>query len=198
MDADPQLLTSALLNLLNNAFKYTPAGGREVLRARRSDQRVLLEVEDECGGIPDGDGDLLKPFADRRQSDRTGLGLGLSIARRAVKMLGGDIQCQQPGVGCIFVIDLPLGRRHHRGSTGRRMSPSSLRPRRAVVTAGAYGRNTIPHGRSPAGTRAITVWLATSTIETSFDGPFAVNTVLPSGDTAMPHGRSPTSTDPRG
>ena len=52
----------------------------------------------------------------------------------------------------------------------------------------------MPHGRSPAGTRAFTVRLATSMIETSFDGPLAVNTVLPSGDTATPHGRSPTST----
>src|SRR5678815_1363937 len=53
----------------------------------------------------------------------------------------------------------------------------------------------MPHGRSPTGTFAFTVRDATSTMETSLDGPFAVNTVLPSGDTAMPHGRSPTSID---
>ena len=52
VNADPQLLTSAVMNLLNNAFKYTPAGGRVVLRALREGERVHIEVEDECGGFP--------------------------------------------------------------------------------------------------------------------------------------------------
>ena len=109
MDADPQLLASAVMNLLNNAFKYTPAGGRVVLRALHEDGRVRIEVEDECGGIPDGTDDPFKAFADRRQKDRTGLGLGLSIARKAVRMHGGDIYFRNlPGKGCVFVIEVPL------------------------------------------------------------------------------------------
>ena len=49
------------------------------------------------------------PFAHRRRTDRTGLGLGLSIARKAVKMHGGDINFRNvPGQGCVFVIDVPL------------------------------------------------------------------------------------------
>ena len=109
VNGDPQLLTSAVMNLLNNAFKYTPAGGRVVLRARREGQRVHIEVEDECGGIPDGTDDPFKAFADRRRNDRTGLGLGLSIARKAVRMHGGDIHHRNlPGKGCVFVIDVPL------------------------------------------------------------------------------------------
>jgi signal transduction histidine kinase len=106
---DPQLLSSAVMNLLNNAFKYTPAGGRVVLRARREDERVLIEVEDECGGVADGADDPFKAFAVRRKGDRTGLGLGLSIARKAVRMHGGEIHHRNiPGKGCVFVIDLPL------------------------------------------------------------------------------------------
>ena len=50
--ADTQLLGSAVTNLLNNAFKYTRAGGQVVLRVRAENTRLLIEVEDECGGIP--------------------------------------------------------------------------------------------------------------------------------------------------
>jgi len=109
VDADPQLLASAVMNLLINAFKYTRAGGHVVLRALHENGRVHFEVEDECGGIPDGTVDLFKPFTTQHQKDRTGLGLGLSIARRAVRMQGGDIYFRNlPGKGCVFVIDVPL------------------------------------------------------------------------------------------
>jgi signal transduction histidine kinase len=108
--ADPQVLASAVTNLLNNAFKFTPGGGRVVLRARTNDEeRLLIEVEDECGGIPVSAGDLFQPFGERRGGDQTGLGLGLSIARKAVRAHGGDIHLHNlPGKGCVFTIDVSL------------------------------------------------------------------------------------------
>lgn len=108
--ADPQLLASAVTNLLNNAFKYTIPGGRVVLRARTPDAgRLLIEVEDQCGGIPDAEGDPFQSFGKRRGRDRTGLGLGLSIARKAVRAHGGDIHIRNmPDKGCVFIIDMPL------------------------------------------------------------------------------------------
>lgn len=109
VNADPQLLASAVMNLLSNAFKYTRAGGRVVLKAHAENGRVLIDVEDECGGIPDGEDDPFQAFGERRGADRTGLGLGLSIARKAVTADGGDIHVRNvPGKGCIFVIRLPL------------------------------------------------------------------------------------------
>jgi len=109
VDADPQLLASAVMNLLNNAFKFTPAGGSVTLRSVRVEQQVRIEVEDECGGFAPTSEDPFKPFGDRRNSDRTGLGLGLSIARRAVRKQGGDIHVRNlPGKGCVFVIEVPL------------------------------------------------------------------------------------------
>jgi signal transduction histidine kinase len=106
--ADPQILASALMNLLNNAFKYTAPGGRVVLTAHVEDGRVLLEVEDECGGIPDMRRDLFQAF-ERRGTDRAGVGLGLSIARKAVTSQDGNIVVRNmPGTGCVFVIDIPL------------------------------------------------------------------------------------------
>lgn len=109
VEVDQQMLASAVTNLLSNAFKYTPRGRRVVLRVRVEGARVAIEVEDACGGIPDGAGDLFQPFGERRAKNRTGLGLGLSIARRAVRAQGGDIEVHnRPGHGCRFVIDLPV------------------------------------------------------------------------------------------
>ena len=109
VSTDPQLLGSAVMNLLNNAFKFTPPGGHVSLRARRDGGRVLFEVEDECGGIPESKSDPFQAFGDRRKADRSGLGLGLSIARKSVRAYGGDINFRNtPGQGCVFVIDLPL------------------------------------------------------------------------------------------
>ena len=109
VDADPQLLASAVMNLLHNAFKNTPSGGRVVLRARAEDRRLLVEIEDQCGGIPPSKGDLFQEFGDRRGTDRSGLGLGLSIARKAVRAHGGEILIRNmPGKGCVCVINVPL------------------------------------------------------------------------------------------
>jgi signal transduction histidine kinase len=106
--ADPQLLMSAVMNLLTNAFKYTRASGRVALRAYQAEGSVVIEVEDECGGISDTTTDLFRPFGERRGKDRTGLGLGLSIARKAIRAHGGDIQIRNmPGTGCVFVIHIP-------------------------------------------------------------------------------------------
>jgi signal transduction histidine kinase len=111
VDVDRQLLASAVTNLLSNAFKYTLAGGRVILRARAMEGRVAIEVEDGCGGLPEGKSDLFTPFGERRGKDRTGLGLGLSIARRAVRSQGGDIEVRDmPGKGCRFVIQVPAAK----------------------------------------------------------------------------------------
>jgi signal transduction histidine kinase len=108
---DPQLLSSAVSNLLNNAYKFTRPGGRVVLRLQSEDHRLQIEVEDECGGIAETEGD---PFQSRAQGggrDPGGLGLGLTIARKAVRAHGGDVCIRNiPGKGCVFVIDLPLAK----------------------------------------------------------------------------------------
>ena len=97
------------MNLLHNAFKYTHLPGRVVLRTRSEPGHILIEVEDGCGGLPETD-ELFRAFGDRRGSDRSGLGLGLSISRRAVAANGGEIRALSlPGKGCIFTIDLPAG-----------------------------------------------------------------------------------------
>jgi signal transduction histidine kinase len=109
VNADPELLASAMMNLLSNAFKFTRAGGHVTLRAYGQEHQVRIEVADECGGIPESSGDLFKPIGDRRGNDRSGPGLGLAIARKAVGAHDGDLQVRNiPGHGCVFIADLPL------------------------------------------------------------------------------------------
>lgn len=106
--ADPHLLGSAVTNLLNNAFKFTRAGGAVHLGAKRHRGMIRISVRDQCGGFPERDRDPFEAFGDRRGLDRNGLGLGLSIARKAVRSHGGDITIRNmPGVGCVFTIELP-------------------------------------------------------------------------------------------
>jgi signal transduction histidine kinase len=105
---DPDMLASAVGNLLQNAFKFTQPDTEVTLHAYRKGDRVMIEVSDHCGGLPPGPVDnLLKPFV-QRGGDRSGLGLGLEICRRSVEANHGTIKVRDiPGIGCVFTIILP-------------------------------------------------------------------------------------------
>jgi hypothetical protein len=108
VDVDRQIVHAALANVVQNAFKYTRPRSTISLRTRATRDRVFIDVEDECGGLPAGDAqELFHPF-ERRGSDPTGLGLGLTISRRGVEANGGKIDVRDlPGKGCVFSIELP-------------------------------------------------------------------------------------------
>jgi signal transduction histidine kinase len=108
IEADRQVLAAVVANLLQNAFKFTRPHTAVTLRAGASAERVLIEVEDKCGGLPGGNPDeLFRPFK-QRGSDRTGLGLGLAFSRWGVEANHGRIYAKNlPDCGCIFTIDLP-------------------------------------------------------------------------------------------
>ena len=109
VDGDPLLLSSAVMNLVHNGFKNTPTGGAIMLRAFAHQQRLLVEIEDECGGIPEAKRDLFRPYGQRVGKDRAGLGLGLAIAQEAVQAHDGEIRVRNlPGKGCVFTIEVPL------------------------------------------------------------------------------------------
>ncbi len=123
--ADRQILAAAAANLLQNAFKFTPRGGHVSLTARATPKRVLIEVADECGGLPPGRAEeLFKPFH-QRGADRSGLGLGLSISLKAVNAMHGELRVHDhPGKGCVFTIDLP--RRPPPAAASRRANVSQI------------------------------------------------------------------------
>ena len=108
VDADRALLISAVSNLLHNAFKFTVPHSEVLLHAYGSADRVRIDVEDRCGGLPPGIvNSMFVPFT-QGSADKSGLGLGLSIARRVVEANQGTLSVSdRPGSGCVFTIDLP-------------------------------------------------------------------------------------------
>ena len=106
--ADRELLFSAVGNLLQNAFKFTQHGTQVTLSAYAAGDRVQIDVEDHCGGLPAGCQETMFHSFKQGGEDRTGLGLGLSISQRSVEANGGVLRVRDiPGSGCIFTIDLP-------------------------------------------------------------------------------------------
>ncbi len=114
LDGDPVRLTQVLQNLLDNAVKYTPAGGRIQLSAAVCGEEVKIEVRDNGNGIP---AHLLPEVFDlfrqgERGPDRSqgGLGIGLTLVRQLVELHGGRVEVQSAGSdqGASFTVRLPL------------------------------------------------------------------------------------------
>lgn len=117
LNADRDLLLSAVGNVVKNGFKFTKAHTAVDLEAYGSGDRILIEIRDHCGGLPPAIAErMFLPFT-QAGDDRSGLGLGLSIAARAVAACNGHIAVRDiPGVGCVFTFDLP----RHSLSSGSR------------------------------------------------------------------------------
>ncbi len=114
VSGDPERLQQVFWNLLSNALKFTPRGGRVHVSLRRELEAAAVVVEDDGPGIPK---DFLPHVFDRfRQADSSttrvhgGLGLGLAIVRHLVEMHGGTVEAQSegPGRGARFIVRLPL------------------------------------------------------------------------------------------
>jgi signal transduction histidine kinase len=108
VDADRDMLFSAVGNLLQNAFKFTKLNTEVSLNAYAAADRIRIDVVDNCGGLPPGEAEhLFLPFT-QRGADKSGVGLGLSISRRSVEANNGVLSVRDVrGSGCVFRIDLP-------------------------------------------------------------------------------------------
>jgi signal transduction histidine kinase len=109
IEADPQVLAAVVGNLVQNALKFTRPHSTVTLNVRASADRVLIDVRDECGGLPgarEGE-DLIASF-EQRAADRTGLGIGLAFSRWGAEASGGRLYARNlPPMGCVFTVDLP-------------------------------------------------------------------------------------------
>lgn len=108
VDADRDLLLSAIGNLLQNAFKFTHPRSEVTLNAYALADRIFIDVQDHCGGLAPGLVEaMFTPFT-QGAKDRSGLGLGLSISRRSVEANNGALSVRNvAGSGCVFTVDLP-------------------------------------------------------------------------------------------
>jgi signal transduction histidine kinase len=107
VEADRQVLAAVVGGLLQNAFKFTGPHTTVTLRVGASAERVLIEVLDECSGLPDaGANDLFRPF--ENLGEETGAGIGLAFSRWGVEANDGRISARNlPDHGCVFTVDLP-------------------------------------------------------------------------------------------
>ena len=107
LDADPDQLHRALVNLLRNAMEASPDGSTVTVKLRNEGGRALLSVTDSGKGLPDDLGDtIFKPFVTTRQK---GSGLGLAIVRRIAEGHGGNVTAENvPDRGARVTINLPL------------------------------------------------------------------------------------------
>lgn len=108
LDVDREMLLAAVGNLLQNAFKFTQRHTEVSFNAYASADRIRIDVEDHCGGLPPGAvKDMFLPFKQTGE-DRSGLGLGLAICRRSVEANNGVLSVRDvTGSGCVFTIELP-------------------------------------------------------------------------------------------
>jgi len=112
--ADPNRLQQILMNLLNNAIKFTPSGGTITLGATRSTEGVVISVSDTGCGIPiEQFQRVFEPFVQLRNSvestEKPGVGLGLAICRDLAHAMHGRMEVQSTlGKGSVFSVVLPL------------------------------------------------------------------------------------------
>jgi signal transduction histidine kinase/ActR/RegA family two-component response regulator len=173
--ADPTRLEQVLNNLLNNAAKYTPPGGRLALAARAEGDEVVFSVRDSGAGIPPDMLDrVFEPFVQvDRSLDRTqgGLGIGLTLVRRLVELQGGTVRAQSegPGKGSEFTFRLPA-------APAGPGEPRLCRERGGPASANGSGRRVLVVDDNVDGAQSLAFLLQAAgyTIAVCHDGPSAV------------------------
>ena len=171
---DSTRLSQILLNLLNNAAKYTPEGGRIRLAVEKDGQEAVVRVRDSGIGIP---ADLLPKVFDlfaqgERSLDRTegGLGIGLTLVRQLVQMHGGSVEAHSegPGRGSEFVVRLPhfaAPPAADRPAVQDTEGSSPMGSRRVLV---------VDDNRDSVETMALLLHLWGHEVRTAYDGPSAL------------------------
>ena len=174
LDADSTRMGQVVSNLLNNAAKYTPEGGRIELSAERDNSDVIIRVRDNGVGLTSEA--LPKVFELFSQVGKTldrskgGLGIGLALVKQLVEMHGGQVAAESPGLGkgSTFVVRLPLAATqviNGRQVPGEENTSSLSVPRRILV---------VDDNVDGAETIAMLLTLFGHTVKTVHNGPDAL------------------------
>ncbi len=127
IQADEDRLRQVVLNLLNNAFKFTPAGGSVTVRASTDGAYLVVEVQDTGHGISQGEQErLFEPYQqlERERARLGGLGLGLSLSKKLVELHGGQIWVQsKKGKGSTFGFSIPLAAKEKPKGGAKKKAP---------------------------------------------------------------------------
>ncbi|HTQ47182.1 MAG TPA: HAMP domain-containing sensor histidine kinase [Polyangiaceae bacterium] len=113
--ADPLRIEQVLVNLVSNAIKYSPGGGRVTLHIARSDGEIGIEVSDEGIGVPEPERErIFEPFhrTGRSREVAPGVGLGLSVSRRIAQAHGGNLELERAERGTTFRLTIPAATRN--------------------------------------------------------------------------------------
>jgi PAS domain S-box-containing protein len=174
--ADPTRLAQAILNLINNAAKYTNPGGQIALVVERQDDSAVIRVRDNGVGIPPEMLDrVFEMFAQVDQSlerSHGGLGIGLTIVRRLVEMHGGTVEAHSAGrdQGSEFVVRLPLSNQlpamAGAAPPDRRLAAPGKQPRRILA---------VDDNEDAVNTLAAMLRIMGHDVQTAYDGMEAVD-----------------------
>jgi len=138
VEGDEVRLVQVLANVLNNAARYTPEGGRITLGVEREGSAAAIRVRDNGIGIApdklDSIFDLFVQGSDAARERGAGLGLGLSLVKRLVELHGGSVQATSDGVGkgAEFIVRLPLARGPAPAAARTSILPGA-RPQRVLI-----------------------------------------------------------------
>jgi PAS domain S-box-containing protein len=172
IDVDVVRMAQALANLLNNAAKYTPKGGRVELTAGREGQQAVVRVRDTGLGIsPEMLDRIFEMFTQVDavgSRSQGGLGIGLTVVRSLVEMHGGTVAADSAGLGqgSEFVVRLPLAE-PPRGSASRAEEDPAERPSARKILV-------VDDNRDAADSLVVLLRLAGQEVQVAYDGPSAL------------------------
>jgi signal transduction histidine kinase/CheY-like chemotaxis protein len=173
LEADPLRLAQVLSNLLNNAAKYTDAGGRIRLSAERQGGEAVVSVEDNGIGIaPEALPSVFEIFSQAKPTSlrsHAGLGIGLSLVKGLVELHGGSVDARSagPGRGSTFVVRLPVASETRARAAARPSEAESKPPRKCRILI-------VDDNRDGADSLAILLELMGNDVHTAYEGEQAL------------------------